>query len=108
MKNIWRVYISDLRRITTNDVALSIIMGLCKIPSLYAWFNILSNWDPYGESATSLMKISVYSEDEGIEMSGINLTIGDMVIESLENNNTIDWTYADNKDEALELIASGE
>lgn len=54
------------------------------------------------------MKISVYSEDEGIEMSGINLTIGDMVIESLENNNTIDWTFADNKDEALELIASGE
>ena len=108
MKNIWRVYISDLRRITTNVVALSIVMGLCIIPSLYAWFNILSNWDPYGESATSLMKISVYSEDEGIEMSGINLTIGDMVIESLENNNTIDWTFADNKDEALELIASGE
>ena len=108
MKNIWRVYISDLRRITTNVVALSIIMGLCIIPSLYAWFNILSNWDPYGESATSLMKISVYSEDDGIEMSGINLTIGDMVIESLENNNTIDWTFADNKDEALELIASGE
>lgn len=108
MKNIWRVYISDLRRITTNVVALSIVMGLCIIPSLYAWFNILSNWDPYGESATSLMKISVYSEDEEIEMSGINLTIGDMVIESLENNNTIDWTFADNKDEALELIASGE
>lgn len=108
MKNIWRVYISDLRRITTNVVALSIVMGLCIIPSLYAWFNILSNWDPYGESATSLMKISVYSEDEGIEMSGINLAIGDMVIESLENNNTIDWTFADNKAEALELIKSGD
>lgn len=108
MKNIWRVYISDLRRITTNVVALSIVMGLCIIPSLYAWFNILSNWDPYGESATSLMKISVYSEDKGVEMSGINLTIGDMVIESLENNNTIDWTFADNKAEALELIKSGD
>ncbi len=47
MKNIWRVYISDLRRITTNVVALSIVMGLCIIPSLYAWFNILSNWDPW-------------------------------------------------------------
>lgn len=108
MKNIWRVYISDLRRITTNVVALSIVMGLCIIPSLYAWFNILSNWDPYGESATSLMKISVYSEDKGVEMGGINLTIGDMVIESLENNNTIDWTFADNKAEALELIKSGD
>lgn len=108
MKNIWRVYISDLRRITTNVVALSIVMGLCIIPSLYAWFNIMSNWDPYGESATSLMKISVYSEDEGVELSGIKLAIGDMVTESLENNNTIDWTFADNKDEALELIKSGD
>lgn len=108
MKNIWRVYISDLRKITTNVVALSIVMGLCVIPSLYAWFNIMSNWDPYGESATSLMKISVYSEDEGIELSGIKLAIGDMVTESLENNNTIDWTFADNKAEALELIKSGD
>lgn len=108
MKNIWRVYISDLKKITTNVVALSIVMGLCIIPSLYAWFNIMSNWDPYGESATSLMKISVYSEDEGMDMSGIQLTIGDMVTESLENNNTIDWTFTSSKAEALELIASGD
>ena len=108
MKNIWRVYLSDLRRLTTNVVALSIVMGLCIIPSLYAWFNIMSNWDPYGEAATSLMKISVYSEDEGIDLNGIKLVIGDMVTESLETNNTIDWTFADNKDEALDLIQSGE
>lgn len=108
MKNIWRVYLSDLRRLTTNVVALSIVMGLCIIPSLYAWFNIMSNWDPYGEAATSLMKISVYSEDEGIDLNGIKLVIGDMVTESLETNNTIDWTFADNKEEALELIQSGE
>lgn len=108
MKNIWRVYMSDLKRLTTNVVALSIVMGLCIIPSLYAWFNIMSNWDPYGESATSLMKISVYSEDEGMDMSGMQLTIGDMVTESLENNNTIDWTFTDSKSEALELIASGD
>lgn len=108
MKNIWRVYMSDLKKITTNVVALSIVMGLCIIPSLYAWFNIMSNWDPYGESATSLMKISVYSEDEGMDMSGIQLTIGDMVTESLENNNTIDWTFTSSKAEALELIACGD
>lgn len=108
MKNIWRVYLSDLRRLTTNVVALSIVMGLCIIPSLYAWFNIMSNWDPYGEAATSLMKISVYSEDEGIDLNGVKLVIGDMVTESLETNNTIDWTFADNKEEALELIQSGE
>lgn len=108
MKNIWKVYLTDLRRITTNVVALSIVMGLCIIPSLYAWFNIMSNWDPYGESATSLMKVAVISEDEGISMNGIQLTIGDMVVESLENNKTIDWIFPDTSDEAMELIKSGD
>lgn len=108
MKNIWKVYLTDLRRITTNVVALSIVMGLCIIPSLYAWFNIMSNWDPYGESATSLMKVAVFSEDEGISMNGIQLTIGDMVVESLENNKTIDWIFPDTNDEAMELIKSGD
>ncbi len=108
MKNIWRIYKSDLRRLTTNVVALSIVMGLSIIPSLYAWFNILSNWNPYGESATSLMKIAVYSEDQGVELAGTHFAIGDSVVESLKNNNTIDWIFADNKTEALNLIRSGE
>ena len=108
MKNIWRIYRSDLRRLTTNVVALSIVMGLAIIPSLYAWFNILSNWNPYGESATSLMKIAVYSEDQGVELAGTHFAIGDSVVESLKNNNTIDWVFADNKTEALNLIRSGE
>ena len=45
MKNIISVFLSDWRRISTNVVALIVVMGLCILPSLYAWFNILSNWD---------------------------------------------------------------
>lgn len=54
--NIIRIFASDARRIWTNVVALVVILGLAVIPSLYAWFNILSNWDPYGEKATSNFK----------------------------------------------------
>ena len=66
MKKIFQIYLADLKRISTNVVAIVIIMGLGIIPALYAWFNIMSNWDPYGEEATSQMHIAVYSEDEGM------------------------------------------
>ena len=62
MKNILKVIITDIRQLSTNVVAVVIIMGLAVIPSLYAWFNILSNWDPDGESATTNLQIAVCSE----------------------------------------------
>ena len=58
MKKIFQIYLADLKRISTNVVAIVIIMGLGIIPALYAWFNIMSNWDPYGEEATSQMHIA--------------------------------------------------
>ena len=70
MKNIFKIFISDMKRIFQNVVAVVVIMGLCVIPCLYAWFNILSNWDPYGPSATSNLKVAVVSEDEGVSEIG--------------------------------------
>ena len=52
MKKIFQIYLADLKRISTNVVAIVIIMGLGIIPALYAWFNIMSNWDPYGSYIT--------------------------------------------------------
>lgn len=46
MSTILRIFIKDLRGICRNIFALIIAIGLCIIPSLYAWFNIYSNWDP--------------------------------------------------------------
>ena len=53
MRNIIRIFVSDVKRLATNVVAVVVIMGLSVIPSLYAWFNTMSNWDPYGEEAVS-------------------------------------------------------
>ena len=68
MKNIYEVFISDWKRISKNVVAVVVVMGLIILPSLYAWFNILSNWDPYGEESTSRIKVAVASDDKGIVM----------------------------------------
>ena len=46
MKKIFQIYLADLKRISTNVVAIVIIMGLGIIPALYAWF-ILALIDGY-------------------------------------------------------------
>ena len=108
MKKTFRVFISDAKRLTSNVVAMVIIMGLCIIPALYAWFNIMSNWDPYGESATSQMHISVYSKDKGVTYGDLNLCMGDNVISGLKENSSIGWIFTDTEKEALEDVYSGE
>ena len=108
MKKIFQIYLADLKRISTNVVAIVIIMGLCIIPALYAWFNIMSNWDPYGEGATSQMHIAVYSEDEGMSVGDLKLCMGDSVIKGLKENNAIGWIFTDSSKEALEYVYSGK
>lgn len=108
MKNIFKVFLVDAKRITTNVVAIVIVMGLCIIPALYAWFNIMSNWDPYGESATSQMHISVYSNDKGFTYGDISVNIGDTVIDGLKSNTSIGWVFCDSEEEAMEDVYSGD
>lgn len=108
MKKIFQIYLADLKRISTNVVAIVIIMGLGIIPALYAWFNIMSNWDPYGEEATSQMHIAVYSEDEGMSVGDLKLCMGDSVIKGLKENDAIGWIFTDSSKETLEYVYSGK
>ncbi len=108
MKKIIQVIQSDAKRILSNVVALVIALGLGIIPALYAWFNIMSNWDPYGKDATSAMKIAVFSMDEGVEYGDVHLNIGNKVIEGLQSNDTIGWVFSESRDDALEGVYSSE
>lgn len=108
MKNILKVFLSDVKRLSVNVVAIIVIFGLAIIPALYAWFNIMSNWDPYGESATSAMHVAVYSEDQGTEIGSLSLNMGKNVIDSLEANDTVGWIFAETRQEALEGVYSGD
>ena len=42
------IFKRDIKRLLVNPVALVVTLGVCVIPSLYAWYNIVANWDPYG------------------------------------------------------------
>lgn len=108
MTNIIKIMLRDLKSISTNVVALVIIMGLCVIPSLYAWFNIHSNWDPYSEDATSNLKIAVFSKDEGVKIRNFSLVVGDSVVNALHENRTIGWVFPEDERTAINGVYSGD
>lgn len=107
MKNIWRIFTTDMKGLLRAPFALIIAIGLCIIPSLYAWFNIYSNWDPYANTAN--IKIAVVSEDKGYLLSdGTHENMGEEVVEELKENESIGWVFLESTDEALEGVRSGD
>lgn len=91
MKNAFRVYKRDIKSMFTNPVALVIIIGICIIPSLYAWVNIKASWDPYEN--TSTIPVAVVNEDAGTTFDGKSMNIGDDVVNQLKQNNKIGWKF---------------
>lgn len=108
MKNIIKVFLNDCKHIGRNVVALVVVMGLAVLPSLYAWFNILSNWDPYGPESTSNIKVAVAYDDTGINISGMDINISTNIVEALKTNDTIGWVFTESTDEAIEGVWSGD
>ncbi|WP_322150802.1 YhgE/Pip domain-containing protein [Paratractidigestivibacter sp.] len=106
MRKLWQIFFRDLKRLVVNPVALIITIGVAIIPSLYAWFNILANWDPYEN--TSTVPIAVVIEDEGADVSNMGYTnAGDMIREELEQNTQLGWKFVDDEDEAVEGVRAG-
>lgn len=108
MKNILNIMKHDLRKITGSVVAIITVMGLCIVPCLYAWFNIFSNWSPYESDATGRIAVAVANEDRGITASGLNVNVGDKIVEALAANDAIGWTFVDSEAEAKEGVYSGK
>lgn len=96
MKQIGKIYRTDVNNIVTNWVALVVILGLIFLPSLYAWFNIKASWDPYGQTVN--LKVAVVNHDKGALLRGNSLRIGDDIIASLKNNKKIGWVFTDDKE----------
>ena len=106
MTTIRKIFLTDLKHIVTNFFALVIIIGVGVLPSLYAWFNIYSNWDPYG--STGNLKMAAISLDEGwTDDDGEYQNAGDAVIEKLKDNESINWQFVSSEDEAIEGVKNG-
>lgn len=105
MKNILRIYKTDLRNIITNPAAIIVILAVVILPSLYAWFNILPSWDPYAN--TKDVAVAVANLDKGAKVEGKDLDVGKKVMDQLKENNKLGWKFV-TKEEAVKGVNHGD
>ena len=106
MKNIIEIFRKDIKEVFRKTNTWIIIVGLIFLPSMYAWPNILSSWDPYGH--TNNIKVAVTSEDAGATVDGKELNLGNSLVEGLKNNKNLDWQFVSNKQEAEDGVRIGD
>ena len=106
MKNIIEIFRNDIKEVFRKTNTWIIIVGLIFLPSMYAWPNILSSWDPYGH--TNNIKVAVTSEDEGATVDGKELNLGKSLVEGLKNNKNLDWQFVSNKQQAEDGVRIGD
>jgi len=106
LKNIIEIFRKDIKEVFRKANTWIIIVGLIFLPSMYAWPNILSSWDPYGH--TNNIKVAVTSEDEGATVDGKDLNLGNSLVEGLKNNKNLDWQFVSNKQEAEDGVRIGD
>lgn len=106
MKKSFQIFKRDIGRLSKNVVALIVVIGVCIIPSLYAWFNIAANKDPYGNTAN--IKIAVANNDAGTENDMLgNLDVGGQIVDTLKENDSLGWVFV-SEDKAISGVKSGE
>lgn len=106
IKNTWKLFALDWKRIFKNPVATFLIVALMIIPSLYAWFNIKALWDPYAN--TSQLPIAVYSADKPASFQDKTINIGDEVLKNLKKNHQLGWKFVDSKAELDKGVKYGK
>lgn len=107
MRNIWTVFKTDIRTLSKCFFACVVVVAIALLPSLYAWLNIYSNWDPYGN--TGGISIAVASLDEGYtDADGTYENKGDDVVADLREATSINWVIVDTEKEAKGGVESGD
>ena len=107
MNNIVSLIRQDFRQATRNTISAMVLLGVVLIPSFFAWFNVLSSWQPFDN--VDNLKVAVASADEGYESSlfPMRMNVGDQVVSQLRANSDIDWQFV-SKDDAIEGTKSEE
>ncbi|GAA0713331.1 YhgE/Pip domain-containing protein [Paraclostridium ghonii] len=95
MRDSIKIFKRDIKNLIKNPIALIIVIGLCIIPSLYAWINIRACWNPYEN--TSTVPIAIVNKDKGATFDGKNLNVGNDVISELKKNKSIGWKFVNEK-----------
>lgn len=107
MRGIWMLMRRDLRRATSNTMAVIVMVGVCILPSLFTWFNVIASWDPF--SNVKNLTVAVANTDEGYQsdLIPLRLNIGDQVVAQLRTTQDFNWVVT-SQEEAIDGTKSGE
>lgn len=105
IKKVLQIFQRDLKRLFRSPAAALVMIGVCILPSLYAWFNIAANMDPYGN--TKNVKVAIANCDTGGHTDSMNLNAGDTIVKNLKKNHQLGWTFVD-EDKAKTGVHSGK
>ena len=107
MRQILNIFINDLRAVGRQFFAIVIMLAICILPALYAWFNIYANTDPYG--STKNIAIAVASDDPGVTLDdGSYVNMAQEVMDDLAAKTTIHWIVTDSVQEAIDGVYAGD
>lgn len=107
MRNILGVFKYDIKTLSRHFFAMAVAVAICLLPSLYAWLNIYSNWDPYGN--TGNISIALASMDKGyVTEKGEVVNKGQEVLDDLRESTAINWVFLDSEEEAVNGVYSGK
>lgn len=81
MKKVLQIFQRDLKRLLRSPAAAR-HGGSLHSPSLYAWFNIAANMDPYGN--TKNVKVAIANCDTGGHTGSMDLNAGATIVQNLK------------------------
>ena len=107
MRDVFRLTWRDVRRATSNTMAIIVMFGLVVIPSLFTWFNVIASWNPFDN--TRSLRVAVASTDEGYQsdLIPVKVNVGEQVLSALRANDQLDWVITSEHD-AIDGTRSGE
>ena len=105
MADILRIFKRDMCGIFRNVLVLIIVIGLCVLPACMHGL-ISMQLGPYGN--TGNIAIAVVNLDKGwTKNDSETVNMGDGVVESLKQKDTIGWKFVKSEEKAVEGVKSG-
>ncbi len=104
---VFRLALSELKRMTGGILPKLTIMAMVMVPLLYGAVYLYANWDPYGN--LDQLEAAVVVEDAGaVTKDGTTLQVGADVAATLIDGRKFDWQLVDTPEEANEGVKNGD
>lgn len=87
-----------------NKILLLVFLAIIAIPTIYTTLFLGSMWDPYGK--VDHLPVAIVNEDKPVTYNDETLEVGDEMVDSLKDNDSLDFHFVSSK-EAKDGLKNG-